>query len=88
MVPVGDGELVKQVALVDSVDLNAVDTGLTQQLAKQLYSEKAGSTMERLLQKPIEWVIAVKLNSISSSPSALLPVGFLSRARQTNCRLG
>ena len=28
---------------------------------KQLYSEKAGSTMERLLQKPIEWVIAVKL---------------------------
>ena len=34
---------------------------ITQQLAKQLYSEKAGSTMERLLQKPIEWVIAVKL---------------------------
>ena len=33
----------------------------TQQLAKQLYSEKAGSTMERLLQKPIEWVIAIKL---------------------------
>ena len=28
---------------------------------QQLYSEKAGSTMERLLQKPIEWVIAVKL---------------------------
>lgn len=34
---------------------------ITQQLAKQLYSEKAGSTFERLLQKPIEWVIAVKL---------------------------
>ena len=34
---------------------------ITQQLAKQLYSEKAGSTMERLLQKPIEWVIAIKL---------------------------
>jgi len=34
---------------------------ITQQLAKQLYSEHAGSTMERLLQKPIEWVIAVKL---------------------------
>ena len=34
---------------------------ITQQLAKQLYSEKANSTMERLLQKPIEWVIAVKL---------------------------
>ena len=34
---------------------------ITQQLAKQLYSEKAGSTLERLLQKPIEWVIAIKL---------------------------
>ena len=34
---------------------------ITQQLAKQLYSEHAGSTLERLLQKPIEWVIAVKL---------------------------
>lgn len=34
---------------------------ITQQLAKQLYSAKAHSTFERLLQKPIEWVIAVKL---------------------------
>ena len=34
---------------------------ITQQLAKQLYSSTAHSTMERLLQKPIEWVIAVKL---------------------------
>lgn len=34
---------------------------ITQQLAKQLYSETAQSTLERLLQKPIEWVIAVKL---------------------------
>ena len=34
---------------------------ITQQLAKQLYSAKAGSTFERLLQKPIEWVIAVEL---------------------------
>ena len=34
---------------------------ITQQLAKQLYSEQAHSTVERLLQKPIEWVIAVKL---------------------------
>ena len=34
---------------------------ITQQLAKQLYSEHASTTMERLLQKPIEWVIAVKL---------------------------
>ena len=34
---------------------------ITQQLAKQLYSAPAKSTMERLLQKPIEWVTAIKL---------------------------
>lgn len=34
---------------------------ITQQLAKQLYSAKAATTRERLLQKPIEWVIALKL---------------------------
>ncbi len=34
---------------------------ITQQLAKQLYSNTAESTSERLLQKPIEWVIAIKL---------------------------
>jgi penicillin-binding protein 1A len=34
---------------------------ITQQLAKQLYSEHAKTTMERVLQKPIEWVIAVNL---------------------------
>ncbi len=34
---------------------------ITQQLAKQLYSPRAHSSMERLFQKPIEWVIAVQL---------------------------
>lgn len=34
---------------------------ITQQLAKQLYSERASNTMERLFQKPIEWMIALKL---------------------------
>lgn len=34
---------------------------ITQQLAKQLYSDVAHSTGERILQKPIEWVIAVEL---------------------------
>lgn len=34
---------------------------ITQQLAKQLYSKTAKTKMERLLQKPIEWVIAIKL---------------------------
>lgn len=35
---------------------------LSQQLAKQLFTENvASNTLQRLLQKPIEWVIAVKL---------------------------
>lgn len=34
---------------------------ITQQLAKQFYSPIADNVMERLLQKPIEWVIAVQL---------------------------
>jgi penicillin-binding protein 1A len=34
---------------------------ITQQLAKQLYSPSADNVLERLLQKPIEWVIAVQL---------------------------
>jgi len=34
---------------------------ITQQLAKQLFSDVAESERERLLQKPIEWVIAVQL---------------------------
>ncbi|MDR0743479.1 MAG: transglycosylase domain-containing protein [Tannerella sp.] len=34
---------------------------ITQQLAKQLFSPSAGSVAERILQKPIEWVIAVRL---------------------------
>ena len=34
---------------------------ISQQLAKQLYSATAHSVLERALQKPIEWVIAVQL---------------------------
>ncbi len=34
---------------------------ISQQLAKQLFSPSADNVMERLFQKPIEWVIAVKL---------------------------
>ena len=34
---------------------------ITQQLARQLFSDVAHSTTERMLQKPIEWVIAVQL---------------------------
>ena len=34
---------------------------ISQQLAKLLYTEHAKSTLERLFQKPVEWVIAVQL---------------------------
>lgn len=34
---------------------------ITQQLAKQLFSPRADNMIERLFQKPIEWVIAVRL---------------------------
>lgn len=34
---------------------------ITQQLAKLLYTEVSGSTLGRITQKPIEWVIAVQL---------------------------
>jgi len=34
---------------------------ISQQLAKLLYSEHAGTVLERLFQKPVEWVIAVQL---------------------------
>jgi penicillin-binding protein 1A len=34
---------------------------ITQQLAKQLYSSSVETSMQRLFQKPVEWVIAVQL---------------------------
>jgi penicillin-binding protein 1A len=37
---------------------------ITQQLAKQLYSPRAGNFFERAFQKPIEWVISVKLERL------------------------
>lgn len=39
---------------------------ISQQLAKQLYSPESNSTLERAMQKPIEWMIAVKLERFYS----------------------
>ena len=39
---------------------------LTQQLAKQLYSPASEGMLDRVLQKPIEWMIAVKLERFYS----------------------
>ena len=44
---------------------------ITQQLAKQLWSPRATSVFERALQKPIEWVIATKLERLYSKEEIL-----------------
>jgi len=44
---------------------------ITQQLAKQLYSEVAQNFIERAFQKPIEWVIAVKLERLYTKEEIL-----------------
>jgi len=44
---------------------------LTQQLAKQLYSPEAGNIIERAFQKPIEWIISVKLEKMYSKEEIL-----------------
>ena len=45
---------------------------LTQQLAKQLWSPRANNIFERAMQKPIEWVIATKLERLYSKDEILL----------------
>lgn len=44
---------------------------ITQQLAKLLYSKRAGSKRERILQKPIEWVIAIQLEKFYTKEEIL-----------------
>lgn len=57
---------------------------VTQQLAKQLYSPDAENLIERMLQKPIEWVIAVKLEKLYTKEEILTlylnQVSFLNNA--------
>ena len=51
--------LVKTVMLGDKSSGGA--STITQQLAKQLYSQPSSNIFKRAIQKPIEWMIAVKL---------------------------
>lgn len=44
---------------------------ITQQLAKQLYSPESNGLMNRIVQKPIEWMIAVKLERFYSKDEIL-----------------
>lgn len=45
---------------------------ITQQLAKQLWSPRANNMFERAMQKPIEWVIATKLERLYSKDEIML----------------
>ena len=45
---------------------------LTQQLAKQLWSPRVNNKLERAMQKPIEWIIATKLERLYSKDEILL----------------
>lgn len=45
---------------------------ITQQLAKQLWSPRASNVFMRAMQKPIEWVIATKLERLYSKDEILL----------------
>lgn len=55
-------------AVIKTVILRQKNSGggstITQQLAKLLYSPSADNILERAFQKPIEWVIAVKLERL------------------------
>ena len=52
-------------AIVKTMLMNRESSGggstITQQLAKLLYSPRANNKLQRLFQKPVEWVIAAKL---------------------------
>ena len=52
-------------AIVKTILLGQEESGggstITQQLAKQLYTPRATSKIQRMFQKPVEWVIALKL---------------------------
>lgn len=45
---------------------------ITQQLSKQLYSPTASNVFQRMLQKPIEWVIAVRLEQLYTKQEIMM----------------
>lgn len=57
---VGLGRAISKTAILQQKESGGGST-ITQQLAKLLYSPKANNKLERIFQKPIEWVIASKL---------------------------
>lgn len=57
---IGLGRAIFKTALLQNESSGGGST-ITQQLAKLLYSPQANNKLERVLQKPMEWIIAVKL---------------------------
>jgi len=45
---------------------------ITQQLSKQIWSPRASNAFERIMQKPIEWVIATKLERLYSKDEIMM----------------
>ncbi len=58
--PIGLGRAVFKTVLLQDESSGGGST-ISQQLAKLLYSPRANNKMQRFVQKPIEWVIATKL---------------------------
>lgn len=61
----GLGRVIVKTVIMGQKDQGGGST-ITQQLAKQLYSEPAENLMARAMQKPIEWMIALKLERFFS----------------------
>lgn len=69
-----DGRALARVAIMTGIFHRRNSGGgstLTQQLAKQLYSPQADNIIQRALQKPIEWVISVKLEKLYTKQEIL-----------------
>lgn len=60
---IGLGRAVVKRGIMGDISAGGGST-ITQQLAKMLYSETAKTVTDRLLQKPVEWLIAVKLEKM------------------------
>lgn len=57
---IGVGRAVVKRGVMGDISAGGGST-ITQQLAKMLYSERATNSYDRLMQKPVEWLIAIKL---------------------------
>ncbi|MDR2815100.1 MAG: transglycosylase domain-containing protein [Proteiniphilum sp.] len=62
---IGLGRVIFKTLILSRAESGGGST-ITQQLAKLLYSRKANNKIERVFQKPVEWIIAAKLERFYS----------------------